>query len=96
MTAQVAPLFIRRTRQGLMLVDDQGRVVGGQLGTIVSEPGDLTKFTVEFAIGLDVEWEGEAYPDAPGLEAMFKAWASLSLVNRGRFIRALMLGDTNA
>ncbi|WDS38303.1 hypothetical protein TMCBR3_gp055 [Caulobacter phage TMCBR3] len=95
-TAQAAPLFIRRTTLGLMLVDDQGRVVSGQMGAVVSAPGDLPTFTVEFSIGHDVEWEGEAYPDAPGLEAMFKAWASLSTLNRGRFIRALMLGETAA
>lgn len=93
-TAQVAPLFIRRGPLGLMLVDDQGRVVGGQMGTIVSQPDSYPTFTVDFGIGLDVAWEGEPMPDGPGLEAMFKAWAQLSTANRGRFIRALMLGDT--
>lgn len=89
--ARVAPLFIRRTDLGIMLVDDQGRIIAGQLSTIVSNPGDRPTFGVEFAIGLDVAWEGDDFPDAPALQALFTAWAAMSPANRKRFANALDL-----
>lgn len=88
---RIAPLFIRRTDFGLMLVDDQGRVIGGQLSTIISNPESFPTFSVDFAIGGDVAWEGDETPDAPALQAMFTAWAELSPANRARFITALSL-----
>jgi len=93
---RVSPLFIRRTETGLFLVDDQGRTIGGQLSTIVSNPQERPTFTVDFDIGHDVAWEGEDTPDQPALQAMFAAWAALSPANRARFTAALGLPAPSA